>query len=82
MEKGIDVLSVLDELLWYANAEQNDHEALRIRRAYAAVADLIEAAESIADHYDMDGYGATAWKSLALEMADKARTALARVKGD
>lgn len=58
------------------------HRDLSLDVARDAVAELIEAAESIADHYDMDGYGATAWKSLALEMADKARTALARVKGE
>lgn len=74
---AVDVLAVLRQI---ADGE-GDAQVLAMQ-ARAAVAELIEAAESIADHYDMDGYGATAWKSLALEMADKARTALARVKGE
>lgn len=74
MNTNVDVLAVILD----AWKNSRGDELLEV---HAAVAKLIETTESIADHYDMDGYGPTAWKSLALEMADKARTALARVKG-
>jgi hypothetical protein len=78
MSDQIDVLAIMARA---AMDELPIMSAVDMKEARAAVAELIEATESIADHYDMDGYGPTAWKSLALEMADKARTALARVKG-
>ena len=41
---------------------------------------LREALERIASHFDMDGYGENAWKNLALEMAETARTAIAEIE--
>lgn len=79
---AVDVLAVMEHAACALEIDARREQAGEMASARAAVAELIEAAESIADHYDMDGYGATAWKSLALEMADKARTAIARVKGE
>lgn len=44
--------------------------------------ELLEALKSIADHYDMDGYGNEAWKNLAIEMASVARSAIRKATGE
>lgn len=61
---------------------QNDPVRIANARLIAAAPELYEALEGIANHYDMDGYGEKAWKDLALEMAELARTAMAKARGD
>lgn len=50
-------------------------------RLIATAPDMLEALDAIANHYDQTGYSG-GWKSLALEMAEVARVAIAKATGE
>ncbi len=56
------------------------HTIERVAQLKAQNAGLVEALTQIRDHMDMEGYGHEAWKNLALEMAEVARTAIAEAE--
>lgn len=79
MTNKIDKLVERVEARIFASTTQgnmNDKTAQLLMDCKTQLLEDKKALEKIADHFDMDGYGDDAWKDLALEMADVAKTAL------
>lgn len=75
-ENSFDVFACDEGSSYVAGCVKDNPRAAANAKLIAAAPDMLTALRKIEDHFDMDGYGPDAWKKLAHEMADVARTAI------